>query len=125
MISLLKKMISLFNRSRTGVCSICNEEFPDTKLHIGHDIPFCQRDFKELQENEWIIVKVVESNPDDPSQALLLTNLKFQLRDLSIPSFITTDYTDKSDTIITIFRLHIKSSDKDDYDDKVNSLLSN
>ena len=109
MIFSLKKLISLFNRSSLGVCSICDETFSDKELTVVDALSFCPYDTKLYNQYNWSVFRTTNSNPDNPDDALELQILKAKFKKFSIPSFIVTDYFEKDNYVITQFQLFLPS----------------
>lgn len=107
MINFIKKCFTFFTRSKSGICSICNHTFSDKNLTSVDELSLCQNDHLLYKTTQWYIYKVVESDPENPSKALLLVALKEKLHTKNIPSFILTSYREEQSSIISIFKLYI------------------
>ncbi len=105
MIKLLKKLLSHTNRSLYGVCSICDKKYLDSKLTTIEDLSLCPADLIIYQNHKWESIYAVESDPENPENALAVQNIKDELKKISIPSFIQTTYTEANGQVISHFNL--------------------
>lgn len=107
MIKLLKRLLSENTRAEQGVCSICDQVFPDTNLTPIDELAFCPEHLEVYQVNTWKEFDCAHSNPENPEAALAMQNKKDELARKGVLSFIKTNYEhdDSSDEIITEFKL--------------------
>lgn len=107
MISKIKRIISRLSQSKIGICFICDNIFKNSDLILVEDMAFCKEDLIHYQEEKWLCMSTIESNPQNPEQAILLTEIKEFLKIREVKSFVTVNYKDREHHIITEFSLYI------------------
>jgi len=83
--------------SDKGVCSICDEVFNDSDLIEADDLFLCSRDFKIFKENDWSAFKQTVVSDSNMNDALILQNMKDELRTQGKPAYIRASYTQSDD----------------------------
>ena len=108
MIKSIKKFLSQFTVSKRGSCFICDQIFKDNELNMHEELSFCDKDFQIFLEEKWITIEQKDSDPNNPENALYLTEVKAALAKHHIPSFIKTEYKESKLLIPERFELNFK-----------------
>lgn len=114
--NILKKLLSRLKRSQTGICCLCDQAFSEKKLFEKDEKAFCKEHLDYYKKHNWIEVHKVIVSPNQPEQAIYIQDLKDNLRNEGILSYIKTEYFMENSTYISVFRFYIPSTKKKSFD---------
>lgn len=94
--------------SEKGICHICDEVFEDAELKEINGLFLCSEHFDTYLKSDWIAFRKTVVTADNANDALLLQELKDQLKVEGKPSFILSNYEQSdSGAIQTISILYV------------------
>ena len=111
--NILKKLLSQLNRSQKGVCCLCDQVFSEKKLFQRDDKSFCKEHFSYYNDHDWIAVYKRVVSPEQPEEAVYIQELKENLRNEGVISYINSEYFLENSTYISVFNFYIPSTQKD------------
>ncbi len=97
--------------STSGVCSLCDEVFLDKNLLESSEKFFCKPHYKTFTDSHWMEAHLVTSSSSDPEKALIIQELKDELKKENILTFIETTYDEKDGEIYSHFQMYCRSQD--------------
>jgi hypothetical protein len=107
---LLRKRNKRQFQSELSTCCICEELFPDSEIIAEEELSFCRHHHNYFKTHEWIILKTATATNDNHQGAMEIYELKHNLHQHDILSFIRTSYDEDNGTIVSKFDLYCPSN---------------
>jgi hypothetical protein len=100
--------------SNDHLCFICEKRLSTKEAQFIADRSFCEKHFKTFEKKSWISVYLLECSPARPQEGVDLYEFKVDLINRGIDCFLTTDYAQVDDYILTTMELFVEEEKKEE-----------
>lgn len=108
---LYRKFSPSLGRSPSQICHICEDKVNTPIFYNGYC--FCKKHFEDYSQKNWKQLQSCVTSINEPLIGVRLYELKRSLISNDLPCYITCEYQDSGEEVLTTMRLYVKCEDEE------------